>query len=161
MADTELWSVKYSIDTSALIGAYREHYPPDVFPPVWAFMAQLVEQDVLGASEEVLHELEVKDDELLEWARSQRSMFRATTQSVQLEVQSILGAYPRLVDADSTPPAADPFVIALARIEGCSVVTPERHTRNPQRPHIPDVCDGVGIRCLPLVAMFREEGKTF
>jgi hypothetical protein len=47
-------------------------------------------------------------------------------------------------------------VIALARMEGGTVICEER--RKPSRPHIPDVCDALGIPCIPLLDLVREQG---
>ncbi|THF69393.1 MAG: DUF4411 family protein, partial [Sulfitobacter sp. SK025] len=41
--------------------------------------------------------------------------------------------------------SADPFVIALARVDRLQIVTDERPTSNPKRPNIPDVCAGMGM----------------
>lgn len=153
--------MKYSIDTSALISAYREHYPPDVFPPVWAFLDELVADGRLGASVEVLTELERKDDELRDWARARKLMFRPTDEAVQRHVSAILDAHKSLVDESSLGQPADAFVIALARHHQCTVVTSEKATGNLAKPHMPDVCRALGIPCVPLLGMFRGEGKTF
>jgi hypothetical protein len=56
--------LKYSIDTSAILEAWRRRYPPDVFPAVWQRLEQMIERGDLGASEEVLLELEKRDDEV-------------------------------------------------------------------------------------------------
>jgi hypothetical protein len=40
---------------------------------------------------------------------------------------------------------ADPFVIALERVPGLTVVTAERASGSLQKPRIPDVCTGVGV----------------
>jgi len=151
--------VRYSIDTSALIDAYCIYYPPDVFPAVWTFMEDLVARGALLAPEAVRDELELKDDKLLRWARGNSSIFADTSGALQHEAEGILKSYPSLQKLHSTRPDADPFVIALAVVESCSVVASER--RNPQNPRIPDVCDALGIRYLRFVEMFREEGKTF
>ncbi len=153
--------MKYSIDTSPLIDAYRVNHPPDVFPPVWDFLAELAGEGVLGASEEVLHELKARDDELLGWARANHCMFHPTDDAVQCEVARILEMHAGLVHHESERQQADPFVIALAVVEGCSVVTSELPTRNLARPRIPDVCSDLGLRCLSLVEMFRDQGKVF
>lgn len=61
--------MKYSVDTSALLDGWRRYYPPDVFPPVWKKLDELIEDKILIASEEVLFELKRKDDDVYSWAR--------------------------------------------------------------------------------------------
>ena len=56
---------------------------------------------------------------------------------------------------------ADPWVIATAHTNGCAVVTGENATGNPDRPKIPDVCRGMGIRCIGFVDLIREEQWRF
>jgi len=70
--------VKYSVDTSALLDGWRRYYPPDVFPPVWKKLDELIEDKILVASEEVLLELRRKDDDVYEWARVRSHMFVPT-----------------------------------------------------------------------------------
>ena len=50
--------MKYSIDTSAILDAWRRRYPPDVFPAVWVRFDEAIDAADLGASEEVLLEVE-------------------------------------------------------------------------------------------------------
>jgi hypothetical protein len=153
--------VRYSIDTSVLIDAYRVHYPPQVFPSVWAVLDELADTGVMAAPEEVLCELEVRDDHLLKWSRDHRGMFRPLSETVQKRVTDVLALCPALIDADASgPAAADPYVIALAEVEGCAVVTSEKATGNVAKPRIPDVCKGLGIACLDLVAMLSQEGRV-
>src|SRR3972149_394297 len=52
----------YSIDTSALLDAWVRWYPPDLFPKLWQNIEALVIEQRLLATEEVLIELEKKDD---------------------------------------------------------------------------------------------------
>lgn len=63
-----------------------------------------------------------------------------------------------LVDARRNRSGSDPFVIAIAQIYGLAVVSYEARSRSPAKPHIPDVCDALGIRMVGLIDMFREQG---
>lgn len=149
---------KYSIDTSEILHAWHR-YPPDVFPDVWASLDYFIGQGIVIASEAVLWELEVKDDKPRDWAR-QSGMFVPIDEEIQQRVDAILKKYPRLVDERKEQSGADPFVIALAQIEGCTVVTGEVYgTAN--RPKIPDVCDALGIRWIDIVQLFRDQGLKF
>jgi hypothetical protein len=55
-------------------------------------------------------------------------------------VIEILRDHKKLVDTRKNRSGADPFVIALAKVEGCNVITGEKPTNRLERPHIPDVC---------------------
>jgi hypothetical protein len=153
--------LNYSIDTSAILHAWRRSYPPEVFPALWEKLNELVDRGELLASQEVLFELERKDDDVYRWARERRRMFVPTDEDVQRVVQDILRDYPGLVDPKRERSGADPFVVAVARVKGCTVVTNERPTTSPTRVKIPTVCQALGIRCLDLLQFIREKGWVF
>jgi hypothetical protein len=135
--------------------------PPSSFPGLWIRIEELIQQGDLRATEEVLHELEKRDDEVLEWAKAQDGFFVLIDQPIQTEVASVLSGFPQLIDTRQNRSAADPFVIALAKVEGCAVVTGEGPTGSDKRPHIPDVCRAMGIKTLRLLDLIVEEGWTF
>jgi len=153
--------MEYSIDTSALMEGWHRLYPPKVFPSLWARLDELIEQDNLVATEEVLHELEKKDDEIYRWARQRERMFIPIDEDVQLAVQKILQGYKKLLDTRKNRSGADPFVIALASVRGCCVVTQEGKTGSLSRPNIPDVCEALHIRCVNLIQLIEEQGWVF
>jgi len=148
---------RYSLDTSVLLNAWWRTYPPDLFPTLWDNMDRLVDNGILIASEEVLEELKKQDDEVLAWANQRARMFVPIDDQVQQVVSTILQSYPRLIDNRSNRSGADPFIIGLAVVEGCTVITEERATGNRLRPKIPDVCSGMGVRCIGLVELIREQ----
>lgn len=84
-------------------------------------------------------------------------MFIPIDGQIQQVVRNILSRYPRLVDTRRNRSGADPFVIALASIEGCTVVTNEGPSNNPAKPHIPDVCQALQVPCIHLVQMARQQ----
>ena len=153
--------VKYSIDTSAILDGWRRYYPPSSFPGLWIRIEELIQQGHLRATEEVLHELKKRDDEVLEWAKAQDGFFIPIDQPIQAAVASVLSGFPKLIDTRRNRSAADPFVIALAKVEGCAVVTGEGPTASDKRPHIPDVCRAMGIKTLRLLDLIVEEGWIF
>ena len=148
----------YCIDTSAILTAWRRNYPPDIFPSVWDRVDELINQGELIASEEVLVELERKDDEVYAWATERQGIFVPIDDQVQQVVRRVLASYPRLLDTRRNRSGADPFVIALARVRNCTVVTNEAPSNSPSRPTIPDVCQALGILCIDFIQMARQEG---
>ena len=153
--------MKYSIDTSALLDGWLRYYPPDVLPDVWTGLDELIKGGDLGATEEVLIELEKRDDGIHKWAKKRKRMFVAIDKRIQEAVSAILKDHEKLVDTRKNRSAADPFVIGLAVVEGCAVVTGERATNNLDRPNIPDVCSAMGVRSMNLLDLFRELGWRF
>lgn len=153
--------LKYSIDTSAILDGWRRYYPPDVFPIIWEKLGELIHISELKAIEEVLYDLEKKDDHVYEWARNQPQLFVPIDDQIQIEVSNILQQYEKLIDTRKNRSSSDPFVIALAKIHQVTVVTGERPTNNLNKPHIPDVCNELGIRSINLLHLIREQGWVF
>ena len=71
--------MKYSIDTSAILDdAWVRGFPPDVVPGFWARFEELIDNGQLIATEEVLYELEKKEDNVYKWAKNHKNMFAST-----------------------------------------------------------------------------------
>ncbi len=153
--------MKYSIDTSAVVDIWQGPYPPDVFPDLPDKLGELVSNGDLRASEEVLVELEKKLTEAYQWAKRHREMFCSLDEQIQVEATDILKIHRNLVKERPQRGRADVFVIALAKINGCAVVTSEKVTNNPNKPNIPDVCNAMAIRSMSLLDLFREQGWVF
>lgn len=114
--------MKYSIDTSAILDGWRRYYPPDVFSGLWLKIEEIINNGSLRATEEVLVELERKDDEAYQWAKNHSSLFVSIDEDIQVAVSEILRDHPKLLDTRANRSAADPFVIALAKLNQCIVV---------------------------------------
>jgi hypothetical protein len=115
---------------------------------------------VLRASEEIRIELGKQDDELLEWANEYPDLFVPIDEAIQIEVKAILAAHRSLVErAGARRSGGDPFVIALARLNGCAVVTEE--VSKPTQPRIPDVCEALEVSCIRLVNLIRNESFRY
>ena len=151
----------YSMDTSALVDGMGRYYRPSVFQSLWQRMDGLIHEGRLFATEEVEIEIERKADHLGEWCRGRKAMFIEVDSEIQPVVSEILLAHGKLVKALSNRSAADPFVIALAKVRGASVVTSERPSGSLDKPKIPDVCDALGVPCLSMMEMMEAEGWSF
>jgi len=149
----------YSLDTSALLDGWVRYYPPDVFGSVWTRLAQLGKAGTAIVTEEVIAELEKKEDDVWKWAKTELTVVPIDA-PIQVEVSQILGAHPRLVDNRKNRSKADPFVIALAKVKGFAVVTGEKPSGNLEKPRIPDVCDALApaVPYTSLLGLFRKQG---
>ena len=153
----------YSIDTSALLHAWRRAYPPRRFGGLWAAFDELIDGGRMMASIEVYHELERKDDEVFAWAKQRKeAMFLDIDENVQGHVVRLMQAYPKLVDTGKGKSGGDPFVItqALAAAPHLTVVTQEAGGSS-NSPRIPFVCDQKGIRHINLLALIEDEDWSF
>jgi Domain of unknown function (DUF4411) len=149
--------VPYSIDTSAFLDAWVRHYPPDVFPRMWEQMDRAARNGTLFASDEVLRELDKKDDGAHDWMDARPEMIVKLDSEIEQHVQEIMARYPRLVDSKKGRSGGDPFVIAVARARNLTVITSENATGRIDVPRIPDVCEELQIRWLRILGFFREQ----
>ncbi len=148
----------YSMDSSGFLDAWVRRYPPDMFgSTVWRHMGEAARSGKIVVSDEVVRELEKKDDGAAEWIRKHSGMIIATDETIQREVRDILAKFPRLVDTRKNRSGGDPFVIAVAHLLGYTVVTGELPSGNPAKPHIPDACANLKVACVNVLDFFREQ----
>jgi len=150
----------YCIDTSAIIDIRRRQYPPDVFESLSLKLDDIIDGGQIIAPHEVLRELGSIDDEVLKWAKVHRHMFRDLDDVQVTIVKEVMANFPRLVDVRKTTPAADPYIVALAKIEGATVISSEGWG-DMNRPRIPDVCRTYAIPHMSALEFFRHRGWKF
>lgn len=125
---------RYVVDTNVLI-TLREYHPPGnpTYQAIWDEIETLIKQKNIFSTifvyEEIMKYLG-KDDWLKNWAKSHKERFFIPT---NLEIfklaQDIAKDFPDLLDKkklQTGEPDADPFLIALAKSEGATIVTQER-----------------------------------
>ena len=153
--------MKYSFDTSGLLDGWR-YYPPEVFPTLWDKIENLIDGGDACASDEVQRELKKKEgDKVFDWCKGQSKLFIPLDPSIQRAVADVLKQHPNLVATGGKRSAADPFVIAVARIKKCAVVTGEVASGKLNKPRIPDVCIALGIDCYTFLDVIKREGWSF
>lgn len=148
----------YCIDTSALIAAWEERYPLENFPKFWRLLDTLIAEERVTAPPEVLEETRKKSHELHAWLKQREKTFVTDYTAATLSrVKVLLARYPKLVAEHKMAFAADSFVIALAQERGLAVVTQENLTGSVAKPSIPNVCNDLGVKWMPLLQLIREE----
>src|ERR1035438_6830555 len=80
----------YCIDTSALVDGWIRYYPPDVFPPLWTKLEDMIHAKQLIAPDEVLKELSKKEDDLHTWAKKNDALFLPLDSKLQAATQEVL-----------------------------------------------------------------------
>jgi Domain of unknown function (DUF4411) len=151
----------YCVDTSALLEASARVYPMDVFGSLWAHFDKMIECGDLLSPDEVLHELEKREDGVYRWAKARKQLFYPIDTQLQQAVTEVMLRFPRLMDSRPGHNLADPWVVALAKITGRTVVTCEKQTGNDRNPRIPDVCIGLGVPWITLLQLIRDEKLSF
>ena len=150
--------LKYSIDTSSLIHAWRRAYPIDNFPGFWHNLEDLFSAGHASCADEVFSELKKKDDELFDWCKAREdTVFVGFDGNQEKHLIGIMAEFPRLVDTTKNKSGADPFVIALAlsQTPRLTVVTQEEFGKATS-PKIPNVCQAKGIRSINLLDLISE-----
>jgi hypothetical protein len=149
------------LDTSAILDGWIRYYPPENFPSLWEKLDDLIAENRIYACRQVLEELATRDDGAHAWLKDRMHIVI----EIDLEqfgiAQHINDQFPGW--ATKKRSGADPFVIALAELNGWKVLTGERFagTLNPLRVKIPDVCKVRGVECGALIDVAREEKWTF
>ncbi len=115
----------------------------------------------LIASRSVYHEIENREDRLIDWAKEHAEMFVEDDEAVQAQVTGIFAGWPRQADFNRYVTGADAFVIAHAQGRGFAVVTGEKPSNSPDDTKIPDVCRHYDVHCINLMDMIEERGWRF
>lgn len=150
----------YSVDTSALIDGLERMYFESAFPGIWEYVDDLIADGRFFISQEVWEEVKKRDAVVKAWCVRDATgkLIRPTTPAVTNEVKRILAANERMVMNMKGRNRADPFVIAVARLTGGTVVTGEGPDGNDARPKIPYVCGKLGVPCITFTDLIRNEG---
>lgn len=151
--------VIYCIDTSALIHAWRDLYPPDVFGTFWDQLSDLSHRRRLIAPYDVFLELERRDDAICAWAKAHEHMFVELDEDGQSVVQQIVDKYSHIVPKESPDGIwADPYVIALAYTSGATVVTGEKlKPPGSKWIRIPNICNDMSVPWKTVLELIRQE----
>jgi hypothetical protein len=150
-----LKAVKYVLDANVFINMQR-HHPYDVFESLWIKVANLIDDGIAISCDEVFDELSIGNDYLLEWAKQRKEAFILSGPDIQILVRDILRNFPTLVTGSRRANGADPFVIALAKIKNCTLVSDESRAGVGQPAKIPNVCETYGVRLIKFINFLRE-----
>jgi hypothetical protein len=149
------------MDSSALIAAWDERYPPTNFPKLWELIDGAIGNGRMFVAESVIDELDKKSKDMAKWLKQRPHAIVPYEHDIQIDGKRLLAKYPKLVMERKQAFAADPFVIATARVKGHIVVTEEGPTGNLNKPKIPDVCRAEGLQCIKLIDIIRAEAWVF
>jgi hypothetical protein len=154
----------YVFDSNSFI--VLGHYFPTRFPSFWERFDACVSDGRILSVKEVLRELDNKNTRphLLDWVAANRRIFLTPSSQETDFVREIFSncQYQTMIKQEKVltgGPAADPFVIALAKIRVACVVTEE--TKKDGAVRIPTVCECYGIDCTNLEGFMIREGWVF
>jgi len=156
----------YVVDNDVLITLMRYH-PPDkpAYHAIWHEIESLIKQKNIFSTIVVYDDIMIylgKDDRLKKWAISHKKRFFIPINSEIFRLaQDIAKKFPDLLDKkklQTGEPDADPFLIALAKSEGATIITQERKDL-PNR--IPMVALHYKVKSKDLYEFFEERKLKF
>jgi hypothetical protein len=164
---------KYLVDANTLITPYQNYYSFDMYPQVWIFMKEKIQEGMIIILDKVYNEVTIGDDDLSTWLRGidQLSLLKhkdrvlLTKYSNVMEYIQTCGFYTdRGLKEWADDKCADAWLVAAAMASGYTIVTFETPVGNLNKkqpsshPKIPDICNHFNIRYDTLYTMMRELG---
>lgn len=156
----------YLLDANVFIQAKNLHYGLDFCPAFWAWLIQANGASTVFSIEKVGDELEAGGDELASWATSRGPRFFLKPDAPLLSALASVSAW---AAGQAYEPAAvntflqvaDYYLVAHALAHGHTVVTHEVAAPSMKKIKIPNVCIGLGIKCMTPYEMLRLERARF
>jgi hypothetical protein len=162
--------MKYCLDTSVYIQAYRLYYAFDIAPPFWKALSDLAEDGIIVSPIAVYDELMIGGDDLKQWAKDYKKVLFVEPDS------KVNPAYREVVDFANNRyrdqhwireflRGADPWVVAQAKAHDLIVTTMEGEKKSEEVDQlsgrfvgeikIPNMCNHFGIKFISTFDMLR------
>jgi len=156
----------YLLDANVFIQAKNLHYGIDFCPAFWDWLIAKNSSGAVHSIEKVADEIAAGADELTQWAARQGAGFFLKPDS---KVVPALGQVSSWASTQKYEPVAvntflqvaDYYLVAHALAHGDAVVTHEVASPSTKRIKIPNVCIGLGIKCMTPYEMLRRERARF
>lgn len=156
----------YLLDSDVFISAKNLHYGFDFCPAFWDWLIEANGRARVFSIEKVGDELDDGADDLAEWAAERGTGF---FQKPDAAVLPALAKVSTWVTGQNFDPGAvntflqvaDYYLIAHAAAHQHTVVTHEKPAQSAKRIKIPNVCIGVGVKCVTPYEMLRRERVRF
>lgn len=156
----------YLLDANVFIQAKDMHYGLDFCPAFWDWLLQQNDAGRVFSIEKVGDELQGRIDELSEWAAARGQEFFLRPDAPLLSALASVSEWTASQSYDQGAvstflQAADLYLVAHALAHGHIVVTHEKAQPSIRRVKIPNVCIGVGVKCMTPFEMLRLEHARF
>ena len=156
----------YFLDSDVFIKAKNQHYGFDFCPAFWEWIEREHSAGSVFSVEKVEDELKVQEDALSEWVEKRGPAFFVQPSQASLPALANVSRWATGQQYTQTAvnvflQSADYYLIAEALATGGSVVTHEVGANTVNKIKIPNVCIGLGIKCLTPFEMLRLERARF
>jgi predicted nucleic acid-binding protein len=156
----------YLLDTNVFIQAKNLHYGLDFCPAFWDWLTRQNTAGLIFSIEKVGDEIASGADELSDWSKARGATFFLKPDAA---IVASLGAVSNWatnqayeqVAISTFLQVADYFLIAHALAHGYTVVSHEIPSDSRRKIKIPNVCIGLGVKCMTPFEMLRLERARF
>ena len=156
----------YLLDSNVFIQAKNLHYGLDFCPAFWHWLIENNAAKIVFSIEKVGDEINAGADDLADWSTQRGDNFFLKPDNAILPA---LGTVSQWVTRHGYEPAAvntflqvaDYYLIAYAVSHKHTVVTHEIAAVSKKKIKIPDVCIGLGVKCMSPFEMLRSERARF
>ncbi len=156
----------YLLDANVFIQAKNLHYGLDFCPAFWEWLITNNTAKRVFSIEKVGDEIDAGADELAEWASQRGPEFFLKPDAKILPMLSQVSDW--VTNQNYEPTAvntflqvADYYLVAHAFAYEYTVVTHEKAYSSTKKIGIPNVCIGLGIKCMTPFEMLRHERARF
>ena len=158
----------YLLDANVFMQATNLHYGFDFCPAFWDWLVREHATGRVLSIEKVGDEIQAGTGDLTTWAAKQGSAFFVAPAPNALpaltKVSTWLASQPNYAQSAVSMfmQGADYYLVAQAIADGHVVVTHEVAAPHAiKKVKIPDVCIGLGVKCMTPFEMLRKEGARF
>ena len=156
----------YLLDANVFIQGKNLHYGLDFCPAFWDWLINQNRARMVFSIEKVGDELKAVADELTNWAAARGAGFFLPPDAAIVPSLGVVSAW---ANGQNYEPAAinafrqvaDYYLVVHAHAHGQTVVTHEIAAASTKKIKIPNVCIGLGIKCVTPFEMLRTERARF
>ncbi len=156
----------YLLDANVFIQGKNLHYGLDFCPAFWDWLIHANSKKQVFSIEKVGDEIDALSDELTAWAGQRGPGFFLKPDAT---VVPAFGSVSAWTAGQGYEPAAvntflqvaDYYLVSHALAHGFTVVTHEVASPSTKKIKIPNVCIGLGIKCMTPFEMLRHERARF
>ena len=156
----------YLLDANVFMQAKNLHYGLDFCPAFWDWLIVSNAVKRVFSIEKVGDEIDAGDDELSVWAAQRGDGFFLKPAPMMLPTLGAVSSW--TTDQHYEPAAmttflqvADYYLVAHALAHGDTLVTHEIASTSTKKIKLPNVCIGLGIKCMTPFEMLRYERALF
>ena len=155
----------YCLDANTLIEAKNLHYAMDFCPAFWEMLEKENGKGQIFSIDFIARELAKGNDELADWAKSNKNLFIETsdveTQMVYIEIVNYVNDNYSEAEARKFLDVADPWLIAKCKTMNATLVTKEVLAKGAKKVKIPNICEIFEVKYMQTHEMIRALGVQF